>query len=78
MHLKICAHCSGSLRRFIFLHAGFSPYSLSTSIMKIEQAVRTGEMRATNAVKSGWRALSDELERQEEALLLEEEGLGLA
>ena len=54
-------------------------FSLTESIMYVEAGVQAGTLAATGYLKRGLSQLNAELERQEEALLLEEaERLGLA
>ena len=53
-------------------------FSLTDSIRKIEAGVLAGEMRATAAVRQGWRDLNERLAQQEEDRLLEENPLGFA
>ena len=53
-------------------------FSLTDSIMRVEAGLVAGELRATEAIKQGWRRLV-ELERQEEEDQLDEaDRLGLA
>jgi len=52
-------------------------FSLTDSLVMIEDGLRAGVLPAQREVMRGWRRLQEQLERQEEELLLEEE-LGLA